>query len=32
VQSNYNYHFYFRMPEGNVKFLLDNLSLREIKR
>lgn len=32
VQSNYNYSFYFRMPEGNVKFLLDNLSLKEIER
>ncbi|MFH1969808.1 MAG: VCBS repeat-containing protein, partial [Verrucomicrobiota bacterium] len=32
VQSNYNYYLYFRMPEGNVKFLLDNLSLKEIER
>jgi len=32
VNSNYNYHFYFRMPKGNVRFLLDNLSLKEIKR
>ncbi|MBU0714651.1 MAG: VCBS repeat-containing protein [Verrucomicrobia bacterium] len=32
VQSNYNYHLYFRMPEGNVKFLLDNLSVKEIER
>jgi len=32
VQSNYLYHFYFRMPEGNVKFLLDNLRLKEIER
>ena len=32
VQSNFNYNFYFRMPEGDVKFLLDNLSLKEIER
>jgi len=32
VQSNLNYNLYFRMPEGDVKFLLDNLSLREIAR
>jgi len=32
VQSNLNYSLYFRMPEGNVKFLLDNLSLKEIER
>ncbi len=32
VQSNQNYNLYFRMPEGNVKFLLDNLSLKEIER
>ena len=32
VQSNYNYNLYFRMPEGNVKFLLDNLSVKEIER
>jgi hypothetical protein len=32
VQSNLNYSLYFRMPEGDVKFLLDNLSLKEIER
>lgn len=32
VQSNYNYYFYFRMPEGNAKFMLDDLSLKEIER
>ena len=30
VQSNLNYNLYFRMPEGEVKFLLDNLSLKEM--
>jgi hypothetical protein len=32
VQTNLVYNFYFRMPEGDVKFLLDNLSLKEIER
>ncbi|MCX6992333.1 MAG: VCBS repeat-containing protein [Kiritimatiellaeota bacterium] len=32
VQSNFLYNLYFRMPEGNVKFLLDNLSVKEIER
>ena len=32
VQSNFPYNLYFRMPQGNVKFLLDNLSLKEIGR
>ncbi|MDO9542960.1 MAG: VCBS repeat-containing protein [Kiritimatiellia bacterium] len=32
VQSNLDYNLYFRMPEGDVKFLLDNLSLKEIER
>jgi len=32
VQSNFPYNLYFRMPKGDVKFLLDNLSLKEIKR
>ncbi|MDD5678661.1 MAG: hypothetical protein PHW60_11855, partial [Kiritimatiellae bacterium] len=32
VQSNLNYNLFFRMPEGDVKFLLDNLSLKEIER
>ncbi|MDP2990006.1 MAG: VCBS repeat-containing protein [Kiritimatiellota bacterium] len=32
VQSNLNYYLYFRMPEGEVKFLLDNLSLKEVER
>ncbi|MBU4366998.1 MAG: hypothetical protein L6437_03570, partial [Kiritimatiellae bacterium] len=32
VQSNLNYNLYFRMPEGDVRFLLDNLSLKEIER
>jgi len=32
VTSNLQYNFYFRMPEGDVKFLLDNLSLKEVTR
>lgn len=32
VQSNLNYNLDFRMPEGEVKFLLDNLYLKEIER
>jgi len=31
VQSNLNYNLFFRMPEGDVKFMLDNLSLKEIE-
>lgn len=32
VESNLNYSLYFRMPEGDVKFMLDNLSLKEVER
>ncbi len=32
VQTNWNYHFYFRMPEGDVKFLMDDLEVRELGR
>lgn len=32
VQSNQSYNLYFRMPEGEGKLLLDDLSLREVKR
>ena len=31
VQSNLNYNLNFGMPEGDVKFMLDNLSLKEIE-
>lgn len=29
VQSNLSYNFFFRMPEGECKFLVDGLSLKE---
>lgn len=32
VQSNLAYNLYFRMAEGETKFMLDNLSLKEIER
>ncbi|MFH1476788.1 MAG: VCBS repeat-containing protein [Verrucomicrobiota bacterium] len=32
TQPSCNYHLFFRMPEGDVKFLLDNLSVKEITR
>ena len=31
VQTNLSYWLSFRMPEGDVKFLLDNLNLKEIE-
>ena len=31
-QPHYHYKLYFRMPEGDVKFMLDDLSLKEISR
>jgi hypothetical protein len=31
IQSNLDYSLSFRMPEGDVKFMLDNLSLKEIE-
>lgn len=30
-QTNLNYTFFFRMPEGDCKFLVDGLSLKEIQ-
>jgi len=30
-QTNFNYIFYFRMPEGDCKFLVDGLSLKELE-
>jgi len=30
-QTNLNYNFFFRMPEGDCKFLVDGLSLKEIQ-
>ena len=32
VQSNQNYNFFFRVPKGECKFLVDNLSLKEISK
>ncbi len=32
VQSNLNYYLYFRMPEGDVQFLFDNLVVTEVGR
>lgn len=32
VQTNCDYHFYFRMPEGECKFMVDNLSLKELEK
>ena len=32
VQASYDYNLYFRMPEGEVRFLLDDLSVKEIVR
>ncbi|MDO9543409.1 MAG: FG-GAP-like repeat-containing protein [Kiritimatiellia bacterium] len=30
-QTNLNYHFFFRMPAGDCRFLVDDLSLKEIQ-
>jgi hypothetical protein len=32
VQSNLAYNFFFRMPEGECKFLVDGLSLKELEK
>ncbi len=31
-QTNWPYHFFFRMPEGDCQFLVDGLSLKELEK